>query len=1772
MKKIYLILLLCLPITAFAQLEASWWFFGENASLRFNPDPLPGPNGSLNTFEGCSTISDRCGILQMYSDGSTIWDRNGNIMNNGTGLSGNSTSAQSAIIIPDLQVVSRYFVVTISPGSGLEYSVVDMTLFGGLGGVVPGRKNLPIQANVQEKVTAALNADGTAYWIVTFNNGTYTSYLAGGGVVTAFNPINSVIPASNFLTDARGYIRLSPDGSKIANTSIGNAGTAVLCDFNNRTGIVSNPILLTNGSSSSNRFYGAEFSTDSQLLYLNANSQDTGNGCGASNVRQVIQFNLNGGAGFNNNPVNLGGVTGTPTGRGGLQLGIDGKIYQARTCQPWLGVITSPNTVGVGAGYIDNGVALGPGQNSREGLPPFITSFFEPSFFSRDSASLPGGGTAPNVVEFCDGTIVQFQASTGPLCPTSTVSWDFGDGATSTALNPTHAFPAPGVYTVILTITTGTFMSSATDQITIYEVPVANPVVDVTLCDSDMNNMETYDLRILETPQVLGAQTNPDFVVTYHLTLNAANNNTAAITNPYNFTNATTRIYARITNNANATSRRCFDVVEFDVIVTPGVGASRPMDLINCDDNNDGFSIFDLTSLEPQILGSLPAAGFDITFHTTAAGAAGGILPITNPATYTNTTIDQQRIFIRLESNGNAGCTSTTEVDLFVYDTPTANPVTDIALCDTGNDGMEDVTLTQFDAEVLGSQTAASYTITYHASQADADADTGNLASPYTVNGTTRLFARIENNLNAPCYDTTSFEIRLDAVPVANAVADFRLCDDVSNNGSENFNLATRDAEVLGSQNPADFNIQYFVSQADADAGTAGGASPVMLNYSSAGQILYVRIENVLNPTCYDTTSFPLIVDALPVAAAPANFPLCDDASNDGTENVDLTQFNTAVLNGQTNAAFVVSYHPTQADAQADTAAITAPFAAALGTNIIWARIDNSNNQTCSAVVSFNIVLSPLAIANAVNDYRLCDDATNDGFADFDLSTLNAQVLGAQAPATFNIAYFASQADADLGTTGGATALSTIYNSGNTTIFARIQTNANTTCFQTTPVNLFVDALPAAAAPTNLELCDDTSNNGTENVDLTQFNATVLNGQTNAAFVVSYHPTQADAQADTAGITAPFAASLGTNTIWARIDNGTNESCNSVVSFDIILSPLAIANAVSDYRICDDASNDGVEDFDLSTLNGQLLGAQAAAAFTIEYFTSQADADLGTVGGATALPITYNTGNTTIFARIQTNSNTTCFQTTSVNLFVDALPIAGTPANIIVCDDASNDGVEDVNLSQFDTAILNGQSAANFTVSYHANQADADADRNALQSPYSVSSATPNLYARIDNTNNGLCFTTTVFQFVVSASPTANPASDIVQCDDDSNDGITVFDLSAAGTEVLGNQDPNVYTISYHGSQNDADMNASPLPMMYTSTASTPETIYVRIQTNSNAQCFDTTTFEIEVSLQPTAGNAADLRGCDDPSNDGVEDFDLFSQDAAILNGQNPLDYDVTYHASQADADAGRNELSSPYRNTSLVQTIYARIENADNTGCYDTSTFVIEVFRRPVISNQGPITICAGIDQVLDAGPGYASYLWSTGETTRTITVNSEDDYTVTVTNNNGCDTTATIVVIESDIATIIRIDVEQFEVNTNQLAAIVTGSGDYEFSLDNFVYQDSPVFGNLYPGYYTVYIRDKNGCGTVSQDAVIIGGPPYFTPNQDGYHDTWQVIAVEEIPDANIYIFDRYGKLLKQISPTGIGWDGTYNGNPMPSSDYWYMVELADGRSFRGHFALKR
>ncbi|WP_370003284.1 T9SS type B sorting domain-containing protein, partial [Winogradskyella sp.] len=181
----------------------------------------------------------------------------------------------------------------------------------------------------------------------------------------------------------------------------------------------------------------------------------------------------------------------------------------------------------------------------------------------------------------------------------------------------------------------------------------------------------------------------------------------------------------------------------------------------------------------------------------------------------------------------------------------------------------------------------------------------------------------------------------------------------------------------------------------------------------------------------------------------------------------------------------------------------------------------------------------------------------------------------------------------------------------------------------------------------------------------------------------------------------------------------------------------------------------------------------------------------------------------------------------------------------------------------------------------------------------------------------------------------------------------------------------------------------------------------------------------------------------------------------------------------------------------------------------------------------------------------------------------------TVRVTNTNGCFKDRTITVLPSNIATVTDVEIVDASQN-NTITVIVSGEGDYEYALDDVSgpYQDSNMFENVQPGLYTVYVRDRNNCGITEELVSVIGFPKFFTPNDDDKNDFWQVKGINNFFQANstIFIFDRYGKLLKELDPLGPGWDGTYNGAKMPTSDYWFKVKLQDGRTFTSHFTLKR
>lgn len=311
---------------------------------------------------------------------------------------------------------------------------------------------------------------------------------------------------------------------------------------------------------------------------------------------------------------------------------------------------------------------------------------------------------------------------------------------------------------------------------------------------------------------------------------------------------------------------------------------------------------------------------------------------------------------------------------------------------------------------------------------------------------------------------------------------------------------------------------------------------------------------------------------------------------------------------------------------------------------------------------------------------------------------------------------------------------------------------------------------------------------------------------------------------------------------------------------------------------------------------------------------------------------------------------------------------------------------------------------------------------------------------------------------------------------------------------------------------------------------------------------------------------------CDnDNIQDGFSSFNLSSIIPSLFTNL-PTNYQVSFFESSSST----NPLPLTYQNTTpYQQTIYAKITNISS--CYDNISFpitlVVNTFEEDIVDET--IGICENNSIILDAGNGFFSYTWNTNptQTSQTISVSNSGIFTVTLENASGCFKTKTFTVIGSEIATIENIEINDFAEN-NTATILVSGNGSYEYSLNGLDYQDTAIFENLASGEYTVYVNDKNNCGFVAKSFYILDYPKFFTPNGDGYNDTWQIknLIKQDLQDSSIYIFDRYGKLIKQISPLSEGWNGTYNGNLLPSGDYWFVLEKKNGSHIRSHFTLKR
>ena len=249
--------------------------------------------------------------------------------------------------------------------------------------------------------------------------------------------------------------------------------------------------------------------------------------------------------------------------------------------------------------------------------------------------------------------------------------------------------------------------------------------------------------------------------------------------------------------------------------------------------------------------------------------------------------------------------------------------------------------------------------------------------------------------------------------------------------------------------------------------------------------------------------------------------------------------------------------------------------------------------------------------------------------------------------------------------------------------------------------------------------------------------------------------------------------------------------------------------------------------------------------------------------------------------------------------------------------------------------------------------------------------------------------------------------------------------------------------------------------------------------------------------------------------------------------------------------------------------TYYAE---AVNSGCINNTKTPVDliVYPLPIVSDQ-TIAKCISQTITLDAGVPNMTYLWSTGAVTQTTDVAAKGIFTVNVTSTapQNCTSKKTITVLENNKPEIKNVKVDE----TTVTIELVQDESYFEFSIDGINFQNSNVFTNAPSGLQTAYVQEVNLCSDDKKQFIVVIVPKYFTPNNDGQNDYWEVKGLINYPLAEVILFDRYGKLITLLNSYNRTWDGTFNKKSLPASDYWYVIKLDnDSPELKGHFSLKR
>ncbi|QBZ99131.1 T9SS type B sorting domain-containing protein [Flavobacterium sangjuense] len=1141
--------------------------------------------------------------------------------------------------------------------------------------------------------------------------------------------------------------------------------------------------------------------------------------------------------------------------------------------------------------------------------------------------------------------------------------------------------------------------------------------------------------------------------------------------------------------------------------------------------------------------------------------------------------------------------------------------------------------------------------VSYFISQSGADNNINPLPLLYNSPSGQTIYVRIQLP-NSSCYTVKTFQLLVSPGPVANTPPDLTLCAITQGQVSARFNLNLQRTLILNGQSSTINIVSYYTSLNDAN----NGINPIanLSSFSSFGQTIYVRVQNVGDSACFSITSFNLIVNPLPIVDVLEDVIVCTSytllpltngnyftAINGGGTPLNagdvITETQTVYIFNQpggpgacgSNSSFRVtiidepSLTPQNVTSCGNYTLPSLEFGkyytgpGATGTEIpsgtviaasqlIYYYFTTTTPPICIVDSSFTVTIVPNIEVGTRPDAFECTSYT-----------LPALSLGN---------YFTAP-----GGTGTQLAVGTAITTSQT-IYVYATTTGTTPCSDEDAFDVFI-GMPQ---PADISQC---------------------NGYTLPVLPIGNYYTGPSGT----GTQIPAGTEINDNStiyIYAQTASGSN-NCTDNLHFTLTFAQPPI-DVIADVSVC--------ETYTLPSLtNG-------------EYFTD-------IEGNGTMLypgDVILSTQTIYIFKRL----NATCFNQNSFTVTINPLPAIDSRSDIDICDQyvltpltvgdyytgpnatgtliAPNTVITSSQLIYI-YAISNTTPACSiqntFQINVFSTTADSTPNVTACDS-YTLPALTPNnryYTASGGPTGTGTeipvgtvitssqtiyifkeslirtsfsCLDETSFTVTINNTPVIAPIANVKVCNSYTLPPLAIgdyyTDVNASGTllhagDVLTSSQI-LYIYAHTATSPDCSterrltvtiFNVDTLPNVticenYTlptltvgrfftgpggtgielssgTVINTSMIVYVYGSSPFDPKCSDETSFTVTIIDTPVANSVpVSLRTtCDtDGTNDGITNFNLSTLSAAVLGTQTGSEFSVTYYESLANATTASNPI------TSTTQTVvYVRVSNSLAPNCYDVKPITIIVNKLPeptpvdgiicIDSETGallnPYTMYSGLST------GTHRFVW-TNETGNTVGTASNYQATVpgvftlvATINATGCASEPVNVTVSPSEPAIVTYEVSQDFADNQSITVTATGQGNnFEYQLDNGPFQDSNVFEHVSSGIHTVTVRDKYGCGSTSIQALVVNYPKYFTPNGDGYNDSWNIQDLSGQSSASIVIYDRYGKILTQIKPSNSGWDGTYNGRLMPSDDYWFSVSYIDenqvSQEFRAHFAMKR